>query len=134
MIPFVLPNVLLIAENCTDEEYSQLIFPQLKPVLKIQDPVQVKCKIVFISVLSQYYFKVSAMGVGHFIACRIILNDGSNLRLQNLRGFCSLIKSMVNLTAKCSRCSCGRRLHNVEMLLVTPVLNENGVFHVGRCP
>lgn len=41
MIPFVLPNVLLIAENCTDEEYSQLIFPQLKPVLKIQDPVQV---------------------------------------------------------------------------------------------
>ncbi|CAB3987180.1 SCY1 2 isoform X2 [Paramuricea clavata] len=41
MIPFVLPNVLLIAESCTNEEYNELIFPQLKPVLKIQDPIQV---------------------------------------------------------------------------------------------
>ena len=42
MIPFVLPNVLLIAETCTNEEYNELIFPQLKPVLKIQDPIQVR--------------------------------------------------------------------------------------------
>jgi SCY1-like protein 2 len=42
MIPFVLPNVLLIAESCTNEEYDQLIFPKLKPVLKIQDPIQVQ--------------------------------------------------------------------------------------------
>ena len=41
MIPFVLPNVLLVAEGCTEEEYNDLIFPKLKPVLKIQDPVQV---------------------------------------------------------------------------------------------
>ncbi|XP_028397554.1 SCY1-like protein 2 isoform X2 [Dendronephthya gigantea] len=41
MIPFVLPNVLLIAESCSDEEYNELIFPKLKLVLKIQDPIQV---------------------------------------------------------------------------------------------
>ncbi|XP_046852322.1 SCY1-like protein 2 isoform X2 [Xenia sp. Carnegie-2017] len=41
MIPFVLPNVLLIAENCSNEEYFELIFPKLIPVLKIQEPIQV---------------------------------------------------------------------------------------------
>ena len=45
MIPFVLPNILLIAETCTNEEYNELIFPKLKPVLKIQDPIQVCIKI-----------------------------------------------------------------------------------------
>ncbi len=47
MIPFVLPNVLLIAESCTSEEYNELIFPKLKPVLKIQDPIQVPIKTPF---------------------------------------------------------------------------------------
>ena len=41
MIPFVLPNVLLIAEDCTTQEYIDLILPELKPVFKIQDPIQV---------------------------------------------------------------------------------------------
>jgi len=41
MIPFVLPNVLLIAEDCTTQEFIDLILPELKPVFKIQDPVQV---------------------------------------------------------------------------------------------
>lgn len=43
MIPFVLPNVLLIAEDCTAQEFCDLILPELKPVFKIQDPIQVSC-------------------------------------------------------------------------------------------
>lgn len=41
MVPFVLPNVLLIAEDCTKEEYIRLILPDLTPVFKQQEPVQV---------------------------------------------------------------------------------------------
>ncbi|KAL9955264.1 hypothetical protein ACROYT_G036562 [Oculina patagonica] len=41
MIPFVLPNVLLIAEDCTAQEYCDLILPELKPVFKLRDPIQI---------------------------------------------------------------------------------------------
>lgn len=41
MIPFVLPNVLMIAEECNNAQYEKLIFPALIPVFKIQSPVQV---------------------------------------------------------------------------------------------
>ncbi|KAL8221735.1 UNVERIFIED_CONTAM: SCY1-like protein 2, partial [Gekko kuhli] len=41
MVPFVLPNVLLIAEECTKEEYIKLILPDLSPVFKQQEPVQI---------------------------------------------------------------------------------------------
>lgn len=41
MIPFVLPNVLLIAENCTSQEYVKHVLIHLKPVMKISDPIQI---------------------------------------------------------------------------------------------
>uniref|UniRef100_A0A671QTU4 SCY1-like protein 2 n=1 Tax=Sinocyclocheilus anshuiensis TaxID=1608454 RepID=A0A671QTU4_9TELE len=41
MVPFVLPNVLLIAEECTKEEYVRLVLPDLTPVFKQQEPVQI---------------------------------------------------------------------------------------------
>lgn len=41
MIPFVLPNVLLIAENCTSQEYVKHVLIHLKPVMKITDPIQI---------------------------------------------------------------------------------------------
>ncbi|XP_059367433.1 SCY1-like protein 2 [Carassius carassius] len=41
MVPFILPNVLLIAEECTKEEYVCLILPDLTPVFKQQEPVQI---------------------------------------------------------------------------------------------
>lgn len=41
MVPFVLPNVLLIAEECTKEEYVKLILPDLTPVFKQQEPIQI---------------------------------------------------------------------------------------------
>lgn len=41
MVPFVLPNVLLIAEKCTPKDFSKHILPSLKPVMKITDPIQI---------------------------------------------------------------------------------------------
>lgn len=41
MIPFVLPNVLLIAENSNGQEYVKHILVHLKPVMKITDPIQI---------------------------------------------------------------------------------------------
>jgi SCY1-like protein 2 len=41
MIPFVLPNVLLIAENCNNQEYIKHVLVHLKPVMKITDPIQI---------------------------------------------------------------------------------------------
>ncbi|XP_078482866.1 SCY1-like protein 2 [Ciona intestinalis] len=41
MVPFVLPNVLLIAEDTSKEEFLKEIFPKLIPVFKIQRPIQV---------------------------------------------------------------------------------------------
>ncbi|CAF1526039.1 unnamed protein product [Adineta ricciae] len=40
MIPFVLPNMFLIAEKASNEEYQRYIFPKLKQVFKIQKPPQ----------------------------------------------------------------------------------------------
>lgn len=41
MIPFVLPNVLLIAEKATSQEYTKHILVHLKKVMKITDPIQI---------------------------------------------------------------------------------------------
>lgn len=41
MIPFVLPNILLIAENSNSQEYVKHILVYLKPVMKISDPIQI---------------------------------------------------------------------------------------------
>ena len=41
MIPFVLPNVLLIAEGCSNQEYVKNILVHLKPVMKISEPIQI---------------------------------------------------------------------------------------------
>lgn len=41
MIPFVLPNVLLIAEMSSQKEYYDHILPHLKPIFKLTDPIQI---------------------------------------------------------------------------------------------
>ncbi|XP_067654705.1 SCY1-like protein 2 isoform X2 [Haliotis asinina] len=41
MVPFVLPTVLLVAEQSTDREYLNNILPELIPLFKIHDPVQI---------------------------------------------------------------------------------------------
>ena len=41
MIPFVLPNILLIAEGLTSDEYLTHVLPSLLPVFQMEEPVQV---------------------------------------------------------------------------------------------
>lgn len=41
MVPFLLPNIILIAEQCSKEEYIEHVLPKLKPVLGMKEPVQV---------------------------------------------------------------------------------------------
>lgn len=54
MVPFVLPNVLLMAEKCSKEEYCQKILPGLKPVMKIQEPIQVNLHLLSILVFQNF--------------------------------------------------------------------------------
>lgn len=42
MIPFLLPNMFLIAEQANNEEYVKYILPRLKLIFKLQKPIQVK--------------------------------------------------------------------------------------------
>lgn len=41
MIPFVLPNILQIAEQASEKDYTILILPELIPMFKITAPVQI---------------------------------------------------------------------------------------------
>ncbi|KAF5295088.1 hypothetical protein FQA39_LY13239 [Lamprigera yunnana] len=41
MVPFVLPNILDIAQHCTKEEYIKKILPHLKSVMKLINPIQI---------------------------------------------------------------------------------------------
>lgn len=41
MVPFVLPNILDIAQHCSQKEFVKYILPFLKPVMKLTDPVQI---------------------------------------------------------------------------------------------
>ena len=41
MIPFVLPNILLVAEGLTSDEYLTHVLPSLLPVFQMEEPVQV---------------------------------------------------------------------------------------------
>ena len=41
MVPFVLPNILLIAQETDDEEFQKWIIPDLVSVFKLKEPIQV---------------------------------------------------------------------------------------------
>uniref|UniRef100_A0A3P8ZB85 Protein kinase domain-containing protein n=1 Tax=Esox lucius TaxID=8010 RepID=A0A3P8ZB85_ESOLU len=60
MVPFVLPNVLLIAEECTKDEYIRLILPDLTPVFKQQEPVQVNILLIFLQKMDLLLTKTPA--------------------------------------------------------------------------
>lgn len=55
MVPFVLPNVLLIAEECTKEEYVRLVLPDLTPVFKQQEPVQVHTHTLLMQIWFEFF-------------------------------------------------------------------------------
>ncbi len=41
MVPFVLPVVLQIAEEASTSDFVQYVLPDLRPVMKMTDPIQV---------------------------------------------------------------------------------------------
>ena len=41
MIPFVLPSVLLVAEEASKQDFTKYVLPEIKPVMKVTEPVQV---------------------------------------------------------------------------------------------
>lgn len=41
MVPFVLPSVLLIAEQATKEEFCAVILPDLIPIFRLREPIQI---------------------------------------------------------------------------------------------
>lgn len=41
MVPFVLPVVLQIAEEASSSDFVQYVLPDLRPVMKMTDPIQV---------------------------------------------------------------------------------------------
>ncbi|GJQ74817.1 hypothetical protein Trydic_g21654 [Trypoxylus dichotomus] len=41
MVPFVLPSLFDIAQDCSQKEYLRYILPHIKPVMKLVEPVQV---------------------------------------------------------------------------------------------
>ncbi|XP_050534793.1 SCY1-like protein 2 [Daktulosphaira vitifoliae] len=41
MIPFVLPNIFYVCENCSKEEFINHVLPSLKPILKVHEPIQI---------------------------------------------------------------------------------------------
>lgn len=47
MIPFVLPNIFYVCENCTKDEFVDHILPCLKPIMKVYEPIQV-CILIII--------------------------------------------------------------------------------------
>jgi len=42
MIPFVLPNMIVIAEQASESEYTKVVFPAFIPLFKVNEPLQVK--------------------------------------------------------------------------------------------
>ena len=41
MVPFLLPSIMLVAEQATEEEFAKYILPDLIPIFKMTEPVQV---------------------------------------------------------------------------------------------
>ena len=61
MVPFVLPAVLMIAEEASGPDFVQHVLPELKPVMKMTDPIQV-------TISSDYTLKLLG-SVDHFHGC-----------------------------------------------------------------
>jgi SCY1-like protein 2 len=93
MVPFVLPIILLVAEDCTMQEYSDIIMPVLIPALRIQDPIQVP--LIILQKMELLLKKTAPEDVRQHILPTII----SSLETRNaqLQGLCiSLIPSFAN--------------------------------------
>ncbi|XP_064400390.1 SCY1-like protein 2 isoform X2 [Halichondria panicea] len=83
MVPFVLPLVLLIAEDCSIQDHETLIMPILIPALGIQNPVQVP--LILLQNMEQILKKTSQDNVkAHILPMIVISLEAENSQLQEL--------------------------------------------------
>jgi SCY1-like protein 2 len=83
MVPFVLPIILLVAEDCTMQEYGDVIMPVLIPALRIQDPIQVP--LILLQKMDLLLKKTSPEDVRQHVLPTIITSlETTNTQLQGL--------------------------------------------------
>lgn len=96
MIPFVLPNVLLIAEEATKAEFCKLILPALRPVFSLQEPIQIL--LIFLQKMELLLTKTPAEDIRNHVLPMVYCSLESNaqqiqeLCLSIIPGFASLIE------------------------------------------
>ncbi|CAD5125987.1 DgyrCDS14167 [Dimorphilus gyrociliatus] len=61
MVPFVLPTTLSVAEKSSDKEYMELIWPDLKAVFSLRDPVQIS--LIFLQNMNLLLSKTSSVEI-----------------------------------------------------------------------
>lgn len=44
MIPFLLPSILQVMEDCTNDEFTERVLPMLKQIFVIEEPPQVRIR------------------------------------------------------------------------------------------
>lgn len=42
MVPFILPSLFDIAQECTQKEFCTYILPHIKPLMRLMEPIQVR--------------------------------------------------------------------------------------------
>lgn len=83
MIPFILPIILLIADDCTMQEYSSIILPVLIPVFKIHNPIQIP--LIFLQKMDLLLKKTSPDEMKKYILPMILATlESDNSQVQEL--------------------------------------------------
>jgi len=83
MIPFVLPNIFLIADISENEDFVKYILPKLKPIFKLQKPVQIL--LIILHNMNTLLSKTPTTDVKEHIlpmVCRAL--EGETIELQEL--------------------------------------------------
>lgn len=86
MVPFVLPTTLAVAEKVTDKEYMDIIWPDLKSVFSIREPVQIS--LIFLQNMSLLLSKTSSVEIRDIVlpmVYRCLEGDAAQIQVQYLR-------------------------------------------------
>ena len=95
MIPFLLPNIFLITEQSTPDEFVKYILPGLKSVFKLQKPVQIL--LIVLRNMSMLLSKTPSTDIKEHIlpmVCRALESDSAEIQelcLETLPSFTNLL-------------------------------------------
>lgn len=81
MIPFVLPNIFYVCENCSNDEFVDHILPRLKPIMKVYEPIQV-CILIIINLKNNDLCKYALIGSFH-----ISSKNGTTIKISTTRRY-----------------------------------------------